>query len=59
VRAVVFLAISIATKIIAMRMIKRGIHYKDECPAEDAIPKFLLGKRANCSLNFQFHSKSL
>ncbi len=43
-RMIVFLFISIANKVIAIRMIKKGLHKPDDCPAADAIPQFLLGK---------------
>ncbi len=45
-RMVFFLVVSIANKVIAIRMIKKGAHKPDSCPASDAIPQFLLGEHA-------------
>ena len=36
--------LSLASKIIAINMIKMGAHRGDECPAESVIPKFFIGK---------------
>ena len=43
-KMLLMLCISIANKIIAVHMVRLGLHHGDECPAEDAIPKFLLGE---------------
>ncbi len=44
IKAFVLLGISIVNKLVAVNMIKIGVRNKDKCPAEDAIPKFMLGE---------------
>ncbi len=51
-RALIFLVVGIANKVIALRMIKKGAHKPDSCPAADEIPQFLLGEGNSASYFF-------
>lgn len=51
-RMSLMLAVSVVTKIVAFRMVKKGAKHKEHCPASDAIPDILLGERLIASCHF-------